>query len=385
MRTLRLATRFCSLRLPVHARRLPALAPSRSLSTWLPPSAGGVPGTSGASAYSQFDPEDEALLDAFSEHEGPQRPSSKYTVRELVDVLVLGHGGEVTVLDIRSLTGKPAVDWLIFATARSKTHMRTLARSVTAVLKAKGVLMYGHPPSIEGADAEDWMLVDAGKAVISVFPYESRRSLNLEEHWLECGAVTALQMPRSTTSNAAAMAAAAAAAAAGGDLGDDYDDPSADSIYREKPDMADDFELIRGGAVGGEVVDEPWEEYYDERGSEYTMDEYSEGDDEKPPGQLGRVVDEQGRDVGEGEYEYADEYENAEYGYEEGSYGDDSSSGDDESSSSDDGSYGYDDSTDDYSYEDDYSNEDAGKDAPPGKDGGKGGGGAPPSKAPPRR
>ncbi|EOD36179.1 hypothetical protein EMIHUDRAFT_362649 [Emiliania huxleyi CCMP1516] len=126
------------------------------------------------------------LLARLSEAEG-DASGQKYAVRTLAELLVEGRGEEVAVLDLRAVPSKPSVDWFLFASARSRSHMRTLARSVSHSLKQSGVLMFGGPPLIEGGESDEWMLVDGGRAVVSVLTREARRSIQLEDHWLELG------------------------------------------------------------------------------------------------------------------------------------------------------------------------------------------------------
>jgi ribosomal silencing factor RsfS len=270
----------------------------------------------------------------------------------------LGHAAELTVLDIRPVAGKPAVEWLIFATARSHSHMRTLARSVTSTLKSAGVQIFGRPPMVEGANAEDWMLVDAGKSVISILTADCRRSLNLEEHWQGLGAVTALQMPPAKLARATEAAAAAAASDLTG--GDFVPGAPGDEIYRDDvPDSAPEYELRsargragRAGATelmgeGADADEYEWEycdyevDYYEEEeGTTQLLDARGVGDGGGGGGRRGggaardldRAADKAGRADGEADasavegegYEYEEEYgyEYSEYSEEEeGEYG----------------------------------------------------------------
>jgi len=168
------------------------------------------------------------LLARLSEAEG-DASGQKYAVRTLAELLVEGRGEEVAVLDLRAVPSKPSVDWFLFASARcetlprhipsttrfahpqlptatddassgrSRSHMRTLARSVSHSLKQSGVLMFGAraahgraaartrpghvwgmwpaggPPLIEGGESDEWMLVDGGRAVVSVLTREAQR------------------------------------------------------------------------------------------------------------------------------------------------------------------------------------------------------------------
>jgi len=78
------------------------------------------------------------------------------------------------------LNGKTALaDTMIIATGRSNTHVGAMAERVIKALKELGVAA----PRVEGLANCDWVLVDAGDAVVHLFRPEIRAYYNLEKMW----------------------------------------------------------------------------------------------------------------------------------------------------------------------------------------------------------
>lgn len=77
---------------------------------------------------------------------------------------------------------------LVVATANTSRHMRSIAKAVITELKQRQVVVFGKAPVIEGAKADDWMLVDGGDVVLNVFTHQARNMYDLETHWREMGA-----------------------------------------------------------------------------------------------------------------------------------------------------------------------------------------------------
>jgi ribosome-associated protein len=78
------------------------------------------------------------------------------------------------------LNGKTALaDTMIIATGRSNTHVGAIAERVIKALKELGVAA----PRVEGLANCDWVLVDAGDAVVHLFRPEVRQFYNLEKMW----------------------------------------------------------------------------------------------------------------------------------------------------------------------------------------------------------
>jgi len=78
------------------------------------------------------------------------------------------------------VVGKTSIaDVLIIATGRSNTHVGAIAdRVLRACIEA------GYPtPKVEGEPLNDWVLLDAGDAIIHIFRTEVRQFYNLEKLW----------------------------------------------------------------------------------------------------------------------------------------------------------------------------------------------------------
>jgi ribosome-associated protein len=80
------------------------------------------------------------------------------------------------------LSGKTSIaDAMIIASGRSQRHVGAIADAVMRALKGTG----HHAVGVEGLPLCDWVLIDAGDAVIHVFRPEIRSFYNLEKMWGE--------------------------------------------------------------------------------------------------------------------------------------------------------------------------------------------------------
>lgn len=78
------------------------------------------------------------------------------------------------------LAGKSSfADYMVLATGRSQRHVHALADHLAEKLRAQGLDIIG----IEGLEACDWVLVDAGDIVIHLFRPGVREAYNLEKMW----------------------------------------------------------------------------------------------------------------------------------------------------------------------------------------------------------
>jgi ribosome-associated protein len=84
---------------------------------------------------------------------------------------------DITVLDVRKLTS--LYDTLIIASADSARQVKALAQHVRDKLKSTGATIIG----VEGEEAGEWVLVDAGDVVVHVMQPAVRAYYNLEELW----------------------------------------------------------------------------------------------------------------------------------------------------------------------------------------------------------
>jgi ribosome-associated protein len=84
---------------------------------------------------------------------------------------------DIAVFDVRRQT--TLYDTLIIASADSNRQVKALANHVRDRLKAAGATILG----VEGEQAGEWVLVDAGDIVVHVMQPAVRAYYNLEELW----------------------------------------------------------------------------------------------------------------------------------------------------------------------------------------------------------
>ena len=84
---------------------------------------------------------------------------------------------DVIGLDVRQISS--FADTFIIATGTSDRHVRSVADSIEAALKAQG----DPPMGIEGQDEGRWILVDCGDTIVHIFQREIRDHYDLERLW----------------------------------------------------------------------------------------------------------------------------------------------------------------------------------------------------------
>jgi ribosome-associated protein len=91
----------------------------------------------------------------------------------------LDQDGAEDILDI-ALAGKsPVADYMVIATGRSTRHVSALCDNLVDRLKHE----VGVSSRIEGKEAADWVLVDAGDVIVHIFRPEVREFYQLEKMW----------------------------------------------------------------------------------------------------------------------------------------------------------------------------------------------------------
>jgi ribosome-associated protein len=84
---------------------------------------------------------------------------------------------DVVGLDVREISS--FADTFIIVTGTSDRHVRAVADSIEAALKA-----HGEPPmGIEGYDEGRWLLVDCDDTIVHIFQQEIREHYDLERLW----------------------------------------------------------------------------------------------------------------------------------------------------------------------------------------------------------
>jgi ribosome-associated protein len=91
---------------------------------------------------------------------------------------------DIVRIDLR---GKSAIaDWMVVASGRSSRQVASISEKLVERLKQG----HGVTCKIEGKDAGDWVLIDAGDVIVHVFRPEVRDFYQLEKMWLPAGAAT---------------------------------------------------------------------------------------------------------------------------------------------------------------------------------------------------
>ncbi|MEM8551342.1 MAG: ribosome silencing factor [Pseudomonadota bacterium] len=95
----------------------------------------------------------------------------------VLDSLEGSKAEDIVAIDV---TGKtPLADHMVVASGRSHRHVGAVADHLLRNLKNAGVKRV----NVEGINACDWVLIDAGDVIIHVFRPEVRTFYNLEKMW----------------------------------------------------------------------------------------------------------------------------------------------------------------------------------------------------------
>ena len=85
---------------------------------------------------------------------------------------------DVVTIDLR---GKSEMaDWMVIASGRSSRQVSAISQKLVERLKGE----FGVRSKVEGKDAGDWVLIDAGDVLVHVFRPEVRNFYQLEKMWL---------------------------------------------------------------------------------------------------------------------------------------------------------------------------------------------------------
>lgn len=97
-------------------------------------------------------------------------------VRTILDSLDDAKAEDVVAIDLRGKTS--LADTMVVASGRSTTHVSAIADRLLRECKNSGTTT-----RVEGLSNCDWVLVDAGDAIIHIFRPEVRQFYNLEKMW----------------------------------------------------------------------------------------------------------------------------------------------------------------------------------------------------------
>ncbi|WP_371395547.1 ribosome silencing factor [Fretibacter rubidus] len=110
-----------------------------------------------------------------------KRKAAKVESRKLANkvVEILDENSAQDILDIDISEKSSVADVMIVASGRSNRHVGALADYVQRGLKELGMKDLG----VEGLEASDWVLIDAGDVILHIFRPEVRAFYNLEKIW----------------------------------------------------------------------------------------------------------------------------------------------------------------------------------------------------------
>ena len=111
--------------------------------------------------------------------------AARATSNELLDYILksLDDDKAEEVVKI-SLAGKSEMaDWMVIASGRSSRQVAAISEHLVETLKRDHNVLC----KIEGKDAGDWVLIDAGDVIVHVFRPEVREFYQLEKMWLSPG------------------------------------------------------------------------------------------------------------------------------------------------------------------------------------------------------
>ncbi len=75
--------------------------------------------------------------------------------------------------------GSALADYMIIASGTSSRHVSALARKLKEKLNHEGIKQV----TMEGLSQSDWVVIDAGDAIIHIFRPEVREFYNIEKMW----------------------------------------------------------------------------------------------------------------------------------------------------------------------------------------------------------
>ena len=122
--------------------------------------------------------------------EGAHKGASDTATSEKILARILSSLDDDKAEDVVKITlaGKSDMaDYMVIASGRSTRQVAAISEKLTDRLKQElGVLC-----KVEGKDAADWVVIDAGDVIVHVFRPEVRDFYQLEKMWLSPGETTA--------------------------------------------------------------------------------------------------------------------------------------------------------------------------------------------------
>ena len=94
---------------------------------------------------------------------------------------ILNKNKAMQVHSVDLLNKTTIADYMIIASGSSSKHIQSLAQILLNELKKKGI----HNCRLEGAESNEWKLIDAVDIIIHIFHPEKRKFYDLERMWSE--------------------------------------------------------------------------------------------------------------------------------------------------------------------------------------------------------
>ncbi len=114
----------------------------------------------------------------------PTAPGGKALLDAILASLEDDKAEEIVTIDLK---GKSEMaDYMVICSGRSSRQVSAMAEKLVDRLKRN----FGLVSKVEGKDAGDWVLIDAGDVIVHVFRPEVRDFYQLEKMWLPAGAQT---------------------------------------------------------------------------------------------------------------------------------------------------------------------------------------------------
>ncbi len=102
---------------------------------------------------------------------------SKALLSLILDSLDQDKAEEVSSIDLRGKT--TVADHMVIASGRSARQVASISEKLVERIKASGA-----KTRVEGKEAGDWVLIDAGDVIVHVFRPEVRDFYQLEKMWM---------------------------------------------------------------------------------------------------------------------------------------------------------------------------------------------------------
>ncbi|PWR01894.1 ribosome silencing factor [Meridianimarinicoccus roseus] len=116
-------------------------------------------------------------------HGLPDQAQSDDTLARILSSLSDNKAEDVVSIDLRGRT--EMADFMVIATGRSSRQVGAMAEKLLERLKQD----FGITCKVEGKEQGDWVLIDAGDAVVHLFRPEVRDFYQLEKMWQQPDAV----------------------------------------------------------------------------------------------------------------------------------------------------------------------------------------------------